>query len=392
MSAETDMKGHLMRVAGIVILILTLSETVAGAQTNAGPTCRALQASAGRAIPQPPTLDRMPSGLPFDGTLDENVVTALDTAFDTAYRATRAKTMAAAIGIPGKGMWMLQRETSRPLFYWASVGKQAIAVIILQLAEEGKLKLSDHVSKWIDNVPNGDRIQIAHLLSHTSGLVGASDDAQTRVHAGQGSDAGEMEGQRARGPFFEPGQCWHYSNSGYDLLGRIIEKADGRPWRQAIAARIIRPLNLRHMRAVEPGEANADVAPTAAMDGEPALDIAVPGAAGPLVASPDDIIRFEQAIFDGRLLTPQSRSWLFRKLYRMFDPGMYYGLGIMLYDVPDEPRRLFWIGHSGGAPGLSAVVAYDLSRAAFVAVAVNGGGDAHAAANLLLKSLDHAGR
>ncbi|MGO4713756.1 serine hydrolase domain-containing protein [Bradyrhizobium sp. 2TAF24] len=355
---------------------------------EASAVCTAAKPYAGQPLRAAPTAGQLPQRTSLTGQLPAALTDKLDGALDTALKATKAQSMTAAVALPGKGLWTGRRGTDKPLFFWASAGKQAIAITVLQLAEEGKLRLSDPVSRWTDGVPNGELITIEQLLAHTSGLYSANEDDAVRRKGGRMTEAEEMAILQRRGLLFCPGENWRYSNSGYDLLGRIITKADGRPWPQAIEARIIRRLGLKDMRVAQPDGPTDDVALPVALDGEDGLDIAVPGAAGALVASPADMVRFEQAALDGELLKPASRRLMLARLYPMFDPGMFYGLGVMVYDRPDTPQRLFWIGHSGGGAGVRAVVAYDPRRQAFVAAALNGSGDAHATANLLLKTLD----
>ncbi|MEW6640992.1 MAG: serine hydrolase domain-containing protein [Pseudomonadota bacterium] len=350
--------------------------------------CTAAKPYAGQPLHPAPAADQLPRRAPLAGQLTAALTDRLDSALDKAREATKAQSMTAAVALPGKGLWTGRRGTDKPLFFWASAGKQAIAIVVLQLAEDGKLRLSDPVARWVDGVPNGDIITIEQLLAHTSGLFSANEDERVRRKGGRMTDADEMAILRQRGALFCPGENWRYSNSGYALLGKIIAKADGRPWPQAIEARIIRRLGLKEMRVAQPDGPTDDVALPAASDGEDGLDITVPGAAGALVASPADMVRFEQAALDGELLKTASRKLMLARLYPMFDPGTFYGLGVMVYDRPDTPQRLFWIGHSGGGAGVRAVVAYDPRRHAFVAAALNGSGDAHATANLLLKATD----
>ena len=122
--------------------------------------------------------------------------------------------------------------SAEPLYAWASAGKQAIAAVVLQLADEGRLSLSDTLARRLPDaakLPNAERITIAQLLAHTSGLYSANE-----VRAAQG-----MRGPyAARGAGYPgaprravPGACWRYSNSGYRLLGAIIARVTGRPGR-----------------------------------------------------------------------------------------------------------------------------------------------------------------
>ncbi|MBR1216633.1 beta-lactamase family protein [Bradyrhizobium sp. U87765 SZCCT0131] len=351
--------------------------------------CTAAKPYAGQPLHAAPSASVLPPRAALAGQLPAATADKLEAALDTAFKATQAQAMTAAVALPGKGQWTGMRGTDKPLFFWASAGKQAIAVVVLQLAEERKLRLSDQVSRWIDGVPNGDLITVEHLLSHTSGLYSANEDEAVHRRGGRMTRDEEMAILRHRGALFCPGENWRYSNSGYALLGDIISRADGRPWRQAIEARIIDRLGLKGMRVAQPGMATDDIALPAAANGEDGLDITVPGAAGALIASASDMVRFEQAVLDGELLKTTSRRQMLAQLYPMFDAGTFYGFGVMVYDRPDTPRRLYWIGHSGGGAGVRAVVAYDPHRRAFAAVSLNGGaGDAHASANLLLKTLD----
>lgn len=107
-----------------------------------------------------------------------------------------------------------------------------------------------------------------------------------------------------------------------------------------------------------------------------------------MAATAADMVEFWHALLGGKLLSPQTVRDQFQRLYPMFDKGTYYGRGVMLYDVPDKDGgHLTWLGHSGSAPGLKAVVAYSVEAKAFVSVALNNDGSAEATANLLLKAV-----
>jgi D-alanyl-D-alanine carboxypeptidase len=100
------------------------------------------------------------------------------------------------------------------------------------------------------------------------------------------------------------------------------------------------------------------------------------------------MIQFWHALISGRILKPTTVRDQFRRLYPMSDRGSYYGQGVMLYDVLDrDGTRLTWLGHSGGAPGTKAIVAYSVDAGAYAAVALNNDSSAEATALLLLKAL-----
>ena len=135
-------------------------------------------------------------------------------------------------------------------FRIASITKTMTSAVTLQLAQEGKLRLSDPVSKYVAGVPNGDRITIALLLKMRSGLFDYTsapemtpffDNEPTKVWTPQELLAISF----ARPPNFPPGTDYEYSNTNYALLGLIVEKVDGRPLATAMQERLFGPLSLK---------------------------------------------------------------------------------------------------------------------------------------------------
>lgn len=291
------------------------------------------------------------------------------------------------------GRWSATRNAdssaSVARLYWASAGKSATAVVILQLVGEGKLSLSDPVSRWVRDCPSGSIITIDHLLLHTSGLFSANEDARWRAKPRDLTPAEYLKISAQHGLMFCPGQHWRYTNTGYSLLGQVIEAIEGRPYHEVVNTRLFAPLGLRLLRALPPGETPADVAPLVPTSADAAvLQPAWGRGAGSLAGPADEMIAYWHALLAGHLLRPNEQALLFERLYPMFDPGLYYGRGVMLYEVPDPegPARV-WLGHSGGTPGAKAVVAWSPYDSAFVAVALTGDGSSEATALLLLKQL-----
>jgi D-alanyl-D-alanine carboxypeptidase len=227
-------------------------------------------------------------------------------------------------------------------------------------------------------------VTIRDLLAHTGGLFSANEDLKARAAHRAFSLEEDLAIVRRHGAMFCPGERWRYSNTGYALLGAIIETVDGRPYGDAITARIIAPLGLRHMRVLRPGEVGDDISALTSTKEAP-IAPSWAGAAGPIAASADDIVRFWAALLDGRLLKPQTVQAMFAAPYPMFDAGTFYGLGVMAFEVPQsDGTRALWLGHAGGTPGAGAVVVYAPADRTFVAVALTGDGSATATANLLL--------
>jgi D-alanyl-D-alanine carboxypeptidase len=371
---------------------------------EAADACRAVVPYHGQPLRAAPALPDVRGAI--DGTFDPAIAERLQQAAAKGQEASGAASMTVAVAVPGSGLWTSetsetaargeraqrgqrggQDTAAPPLHYWASAGKTLVAVVVLQLVEEGKLALGDPVSRWIKNVPNGDAITIEQLLAHTSGLFSANEDKRVHEDHRYFTPGENLAVARKHGPLFCPGENWRYSNTGYDLLGMIVERVDGRPFQAAIAARIIAPLGLTRMRVLTPRDAPPDVAPLTSTMERP-INPAWPGAAGSIVASADDMIRFWHALLGSRLLKAETVRRMFDRLYPMFTPVEFYGLGVMVYDLPEtDGSKTMWLGHSGGTPGAGALVAYSPADRAFVAVALTGDGSAPAVANLLLRAL-----
>jgi D-alanyl-D-alanine carboxypeptidase len=334
---------------------------------------------------------------------DPAVTAKLERALADALTRTKAGVIAAAVATPSQ-TWSATRtaegQASQQRLWWASAGKSLTAVVIMQLVNEGKLSLADPLAKWLPDFPNAKVITIDHLLRHTGGVFSANEDLTARRDPKYRAPAESVAIARTHGPMFCPGQWWRYSNTGYTMLGLIIEALEGRPYHEVVNARIAARLGLTSLRALAPKEEPADVA--ALRPSDPAEPRMVPNwawAAGGVVSNADEMLAFWRALVTGELLGTDTTALLFDRLAPMFDKVTYYGRGVMIYVLPagppgspsaNAPSRV-WLGHSGGAPGAKAIVAWSASERAFVAVALTGDGSAEAAANLLLAQLEGRG-
>lgn len=351
--------------------------------------CQIAVAYEGRALHRPPQLSwPAEDSLGDDKPVNRVVRSRLNAAFAHAKANTEANAMTGSISGP-QGRWSQttgNADKAAP-FYWASVGKTLTAIAILQMIEEGKLTLETPVNRFIDDLPNGNIITIGHLMTHTSGLSSTSESSEFKAPGGKLELEEELSLLRKRGALFCPGQFWRYSNSGYALLGAVIETIDGVSYAQAVTSRLIAPLGKTQMRIVTKSSDNDFVSLPTRFDTQE-FHPSQAGAAGNLVASADDIIRLWKALLSGKYLTMQKTRGMFSKLYPMFDQGTYYGQGVMLYDFEQrDGSREIWLGHSGGVPGAKAAVVYSPVQRAFVAIALTGEGSAEAAINALLKAL-----
>ncbi len=234
-------------------------------------------------------------------------------------------------------------------FRAGSITKTFIATVVLQLAGEGRLRLDDPVDVWLPGaVPDGHRITVRHLLSHTSGLYDwlhtlpfppTREFLDNRWRTWTPTEL--IQRAVANPPTFEPpGSAYRYSNTGYTLLGQIVEQVTGRSYDVEIGRRIIRPLQLRGTWL--PGTSPRIPGPhphgyvPVEQDGGPAqlldythMNPSVLGAGGELISTSGDLNRFFAALLSGQLLTPAL-------LDEMRTPGVEgsrYGLGLAWRDA-----------------------------------------------------------
>ncbi|WP_346950550.1 serine hydrolase domain-containing protein [Dyella sp.] len=200
----------------------------------------------------------------------------------------------------------------------ASMSKQFTAAAILLLAEDGKLKLGDSVRRWLPSLPASDQgITIHHLLSHASGLIDYEDlmPPGTTRQLNDG-DVLRMLSAETRS-YFAPGTGYRYSNSGYVLLGLIVERASGQRLPEFLRQRIFKPLHMDHtlLREADGPQPAHRAYGYSQQDGrwvrtDQDLTSATRGDGG-IYSSIDDLARWDAALYDGRLLKDSSRALAF---------------------------------------------------------------------------------
>ncbi len=251
-----------------------------------------------------------------------------------------------------------------------SITKTAISTITLQLAGEGRVRLDDSIETYLPGVvPSGSAITLRMLLNHTSGIFNYTDDAD--YFASILADPFRYRSPEellavafAHPPLFAPGQGWSYSNTGYIVLGLMLEAVTHTPVQRLIERRVVHPLHLRNTYFATSGRfrgpyAHGYAPPEISEDGY--LDVSAwnpswAWAAGALVSNAPDLRRFYQALLSGRLLRPK----LLRQMLTTVDtgmPGAGYGLGIFSLDTA---CGTVW-GHDGGIPGYLSYALNDVA-------------------------------
>ncbi|MFC0251588.1 serine hydrolase [Massilia consociata] len=255
-----------------------------------------------------------------------------------------------------------------------SITKQFTAVGILMLLDEGKLSLDDDITKHLPDYPSkGQRITIEHLLTHTSGIPSYTGKPGYMVNMAQDVTVAQMIDSFRNDPLeFEPGSQYRYNNSGYFLLGAIIEKLSGQPYAQFVAQRIFAPLGMKDTayEGFERSQAPRAAGHTRIEGGFGAakpLSMSQPYAAGALVSTVDDLARWDAAIGAGRLLKPSSWERAFTS-YRLKDgKATGYGYGWEVASVQGAKA----ISHGGGINGFSTYAMRLPEQKVYVAVLAN---------------------
>ena len=253
-------------------------------------------------------------------------------------------------------------NTPSTRFRIASLTKQFTAALILRLEEEGLLRIEDPVGRYIEEYPpeHAERITLHHLLTHTSGLPSYTNipgfmewEAATPF-----SPAGILELTWEEPLSFEPGTAFEYSNSGYVLLGWIVERVTGLSYDEALRTYVLEPLELSdtgYDHALWPPDGHAGGHTRDLVGYRPArlIDPSVPYSAGMLYSTIGDLARWATAVFVAGELYRAPET-----LARMTTPGLEsgsygYGVGARTRDIGDD-SDVRVIEHSGGIFGFSS--------------------------------------
>ena len=233
----------------------------------------------------------------------------------------------------------------------ASITKTYTAVMVFQLVEEGKLKLSDTLDRFFPQIPNAKKITIAHILAHRSGMPDLQPDGSWAM---QPRAKDEVVARIAQGqPHFEPGAKHQYSNAGYILLGQIVETAGGKPYQDALKERITSKIGLKDTYYLNIGNTDAgrnEAVSYRYFDGwkeATEIDFSVPGGAGSILSTSTDMTEFIQAVFDLKLVSADS-------LKQMTTTRDGEGMGMEPFSFAG--KTLY--GHTGGSGSSGAWLAY----------------------------------
>lgn len=234
-----------------------------------------------------------------------------------------------------------------------SITKTFTAVVMMQLMEEGKLKMDTNLSNFFPHVPNAEKITLEHLLRHESGIFNVTDDEDftTWMKNPQTREA-MLKRIIKNGTLFEPGEETRYSNSNYLLLSYIAEIVEEKDYAEIVKERIIDELDLKNTSygdKINPGDnqARSYVKEEDSWRVTPETDMSVPMGAGGLISTPEDLNIFYYNLFDGNLVSKAS-------LEAMTTTQDGTGLGLM--KLPLNDFEVY--GHGGGIDGFSSIAVH----------------------------------
>lgn len=266
-------------------------------------------------------------------------------------------------------------------FRLGSVTKQFTAASILLLQERGKLNVDDPVKKYMTEAPTAwEKITIYHLLTHTSGIPSFTSFPEYAKWEPFATTAAEAVARFRDKPLdFAPGEKWSYSNSGYLLLGYLIERITGSSYEKFVRENIFTPLGMKDSgydsnSAVIPRRAAGYSQGKDGLENAGFVHMSIPQAAGALYSTTEDLLKWEQGLFGGKLLSAASLE----RMITPFKSGYACGLAV---ETKDGHKV---IQHGGGIEGFNTQLTFypDDKLTVVVLGNVNGAAPAEIAAKL----------
>jgi len=264
-----------------------------------------------------------------------------------------------------KGYGLANREWNIPntpdaKFRIGSITKQFTATLVLQQVARNKINLDGRVSDYLPHYrkDTGSRVTVDQLLHHTSGIPSYTDNPRFFSEVSRNPYgvqdfiakfcSGDLE--------FEPGSKFHYDNSGYFLLGAILEQVTGEPYEALLRESILTPLGMKgtgydHFGELLEKRVTGYEKDLGAIRNAPYLDMSLPYAAGSLYSTVEDLFLWDQALYTDKILSADSKQ-------KMFTPGLeHYGYGWDIETLPatDAGGAQTMIAHEGGINGFNTL-------------------------------------
>ena len=300
---------------------------------------------------------------------------ALATRVDSLVKAYLAETHAPGLSVAvirGRDTLMMagfgladrakgKAATPATIYEIGSITKQFTSASIMRLVDQHKLSIDDELSKYLPRIPlHGHRVTIRHLLTHTSGIHSYTEVPAWQPHWSEDLTPDSIMGFVAKDTFdFAPGTRYKYDNSGYVLLGMVIEKVSGQTYAKFLENEIFKPLKLTHTSYCPSHPTDPAFAAGYSKNGDgvkPAtyLSLTQPFAAGALCSTVGDLVMWERALTSGKVVSPESFALMSTAATLNDGKKINYGFGL----VPGEMSGHAFISHSGGIPGFATMEYY----------------------------------
>jgi len=243
-------------------------------------------------------------------------------------------------------------------FRVGSITKQFTSTLVLQQVAKGSIKLDGHISDYLPyyRKDTGSRVTIAQLLSHTSGIPSYTDDPKFFPDVSRNYYAvDDFVTKFCSGDLqFEPGTKFHYDNSGYFVLGAILEHVTGKKYEDLLQENILTPVGMRdtgydHWATIIAKRASGYQETFDGIENAPYLDMALPYAAGSLYSTVEDLYKWDQALYTDKLLPADLKRKLFTP--NLEEYGFGWAIHVIAKDQPSPGKTM--ITHGGGINGFN---------------------------------------
>jgi D-alanyl-D-alanine carboxypeptidase len=282
----------------------------------------------------------------------------------------------------GYGMANLEHAvavTPDTVFHIASISKNILAAVVLQLVDEGKLDLDDDVTKYVPEAPtHGRKITVRQLLSHTSGIHSFTSLPESEANERLDLTHDQVLALIKDKPLdFEPGTAWRYSNSGFYIAGMVVERVTRQEYGAYLREHLFKPLGMNSAQLCDPRMIVPHLASGYDLDRGVLVNAALmswklPFAAGAICATATDLVKWQAALDSGRVLSASSLKLMRAATVLADGTDIDYGLGTRLGTL--EGHRVQ--GHTGGGGGFAAALESFPDDHLTVVVLVNTGGGA----------------
>ncbi|MEO5910198.1 MAG: serine hydrolase domain-containing protein [Pelobium sp.] len=272
-----------------------------------------------------------------------------------------------------KAFGMANLELNVPMninnvFEIGSMTKQFTAISIVMLTEQGKINLYDHLNKYIPNFPNGEKISLHHLLTHTSGIKDFTSLKNLNDFAKNDISPKDLIDLFKNEPIdFQPDEKYKYCNSGYIILGYIIELVSGKSYPDFVKENILKKLNMNHSCYANHNKVTANRASGYSKKGNDYennryISFSIPYASGSLMSTIGDMNIWQQAIKNNLLINPKTTDKVFTNYSLNNREKIDYGYGWHLENVDGVVIR----EHGGSIFGFKSMSIYIPSKDIYV--------------------------